>query len=183
MKGRAYRFWYFWLQLLCISIASANRRFFLSCFIIEPSLLLHISDLHYKTTISPGYASLLFLNSTVFKSISLSGVIVSGDMTLGYNTRFLSSTRLDLWKSYYSIWSNQESELQRHWFDVPGNHDYAMNEGGKKGYNMNVFSARGSESPFYVIPFQRTAEGTFCLLGIDETYDPSTNGMEWKVNV
>ena len=179
MIDRTYRFWYLWLQLLCISITSANCGLFLSYFIIDPSLLLHISDLHYKTTNSPGYASLLFLNSTVLKSISLNGVIISGDMTLGYNTRFLSSTRLDLWKSYYAFWSNQESGLQRHWFDVPGNHDYAMNEGGKNGYNLNVFSARGSDSPFYVIPFQRTAEGTFCLLGIDETYDPSTDGIGW----
>ena len=59
------------------------------------------------------------------------------------------------------------------WFDIPGNHDYSTEESREEVFYTNDFTAKGSELPFYLIPLYKSSEDEFCLIGIDETYDPS----------
>ena len=92
---------------------------------------------------------------------------------MGYFTRFISASRLDQWNVYNSIWKTYNMKNGCHWFDIPGNHDYTTDEYRKKLSYVNEFTSKGSELPFYIAPLFKSGEEEVCLIGIDETYDPS----------
>ena len=146
-------------------------------FILDYYLVLHITDLHFHTSNDPGFTNLLFLNESILKFVPIDSVIVSGDITMGYFTRFISASRLDQWSLYNSIWKTCNVKKKCQWFDIPGNHDFSTDEGKKEIIYATNFTANGSKLPFYLAPLFKSGEDEFCLIGIDETYDPSREGL------
>lgn len=125
--------------------------------------ILHLSDLHYHSRDSQGFKNLLVLNESLLPTVRPDAVVVSGDMTLGYNRRFFSQSREWEWSVYRRLWSLQSSVT---WLDVPGNHDYTT-----KGVSyLRNFSSMGDRLPVYVRKI--SSSDSFCLLGVDLNYLP-----------
>lgn len=125
--------------------------------------ILHLSDLHYRSRDSQGFANLLVLNESLLPTIRPDAVVVSGDMTLGYNRRFFSRSRKGEWSVYRQLWSSQSTEL---WLDVPGNHDYTTRG---VSYVADFSSTSGRPS---CLRRKLASSNSFCLLGIDMNYSP-----------
>ena len=132
--------------------------------------LLHLTDLHFLNKDSNGYHNLLFLNHTLLPAIQPDYVVVSGDLSLGYRFRFISSSQSDQWNLYRDIWSKQTIVPHSHWFDVPGNHDYTLHELSGDSWDITQYSSMGTQLPVFVRVVSKTS---LCIAGIDSTYSPS----------
>mgnify|MGYP002645614962 FL=1 len=133
--------------------------------------LVQISDLHTRDRHPEDGARLERFVATVLPQLRPHRVLVTGDVVMGYKTRFFSKSVEEQWKRYRQLWAAQSTVSREHWLDVPGNHDYTMKQLTDHGTDYDAYAAQSSEHgvSFTLV---ETESSRLCLVGVDTSYTP-----------
>lgn len=102
-------------------------------------------------------------------------VVVSGDLVLGYRWKFVSASQKQQWELYENMWKDQKVLDKKYWLDIPGNHDYSMDEISykeNKQFDISRYSTSQWNNMFSILPIRERDSPTLCLIGIDFSYHP-----------
>lgn len=164
-------------ELLLLTCVSSGCYF--SLFILGiTTIFIQISDIHIHNSTSAGYANLKAFNTSTLQIIHPEYVIASGDLALGYFKPLQSASQKRQWQFYESLWKYQKSVPRTKWLDVPGNHDYTMNELSQDGKDVFNYTASSWKDMASIVPFGQSNGKTFCLLGVDFSYSPRFLSMK-----
>lgn len=95
-------------------------------------------------------------------------MIVTGDVVMGYDTRFFSKSVQSQWDQYRTLWESQQTVSRENWLDVPGNHDYTMQT--SADFIREQFAQKHEDNGVFSVI--ENDESRVCLLGLDTSYLP-----------
>ena len=148
---------------------------FVIIIIVSGTTIIQITDLHVRPKEVQDVLNLKAFNNTILPIVHPDYVVVTGDLVLGYRWKFVSASQKQQWELYESMWKHQKVVNKKDWLDIPGNHDYTMDEltyKENKMFDISRYSSSQWNDLFSIIPIEESNSQTLCLIGIDFSYHP-----------